>query len=913
MRDRLIERLANLAISKPGIVLLVSLVLTLILGAMSANIGTTMRWSDMLPENDKRTIEFDRIIDEFSSASNIVVVIQGEEHRIKALADYLAPKFLEPLSIPGKEKIEPEVYVKRVDYKQEIEFMRNHGFMLMKEADLKNMKDVFQDPGLIPLLGNINDSFEKEYIQPDEPMSTREEEDGALIFLNGIDTWLSTMYSAFEGDIPDPATSEAAVDKFLLGEPYFLGYDRDALIMNLIPTFPMTDLTRVVNGTDAVQAVVDEALKEFPDVQAGLTGFIPLGRDETVYGTQGLEVSMMLAMIFIGGLLFITLRMWVAPLLAMLNLVVGLVWAAGVVSLVVDELNIITMMFMVILAGLGVDFSIHIISGFTENRSLGKPVGESMLKGMQSSGKGVMTGAITTSFAFLALTIGESRAMSELGWVTGFGLLAVAVSSFTLLPAMLVMRENRKERRATLKGRELSSAPRDISFTRLGRFGELLTQKWGFTIVASLIITTLLTWSGSGIKFDYNYMNMEPEGIPSVTLQDTVVDKFDLSMDFAYLIAESVEESRQLKEAAKDLNSVAQVEDISLYLPSELQQQERKPHIEEIHNSMSAASMSTVRESDLEALAEEIGRLEMNLIEMQTLSYIGGQDKVYKRAVEIAGEEGEQTVFTKIYELLETDPDAAITGANAFQDQYVDYFRSSVLSMTNTEAITLENLPPQIADRYANEDLDLFLVTVLPSDNIWTDFTFLEEFATDMESVSERATGMPPVFKALIEYVARDGRNAALLTLIVVFVLLTVDFRNPGYALMAMLPLAAGVAWMVGFMASVGMMLTVVNVMAIPLIIGIGIDDGVHIMHRWRREGHGSSSIVYASTGKAILLTSLTTMIAFGSMVFSVYRGYASLGWALVIGVGACFLTSVIILPGIIGIIENFRGRKDRT
>jgi len=124
---------------------------------------------------------------------------------------------------------------------------------------------------------------------------------------------------------------------------------------------------------------------------------------------------------------------------------------------------------------------------------------------------------------------------------------------------------------------------------------------------------------------------------------------------------------------------------------------------------------------------------------------------------------------------------------------------------------------------------------------------------------------------------------------------------------MAMIPLLTGMVWMVGIMHLIGRQLDVVNIMAIPLILGIGIDDGVHIIHRWRREGRGSVKTVFASTGKAILLTSLTTMLAFGSLIFSLWRGYGSLGTALLIGVGACFITTVFILPGIIGWIERKR------
>jgi len=84
----------------------------------------------------------------------------------------------------------------------------------------------------------------------------------------------------------------------------------------------------------------------------------------------------------------------------------------------------------------------------------------------------------------------------------------------------------------------------------------------------------------------------------------------------------------------------------------------------------------------------------------------------------------------------------------------------------------------------------------------------------------------------------------------------------------------------------------------------------VHILHRWRYEGKGKIRIVFSSTGKAILLTSVTTMLAFGSLVFSIWRGFGQLGGALFIGVGACFLTTVIILPGIIGMLERRSSNK---
>lgn len=911
MRDRLLIKLASWAVDSTWWMVAIAVTLTVLFGGLAGRMELSAKWSDMLPKGDKRTVEFDRILEEFISASSIVIVVQGEEDQIKAFADSLAPRLLEPLPVPGRGS-ERKVFVRRVDYKKEVDFIKNHGFMLMKATDLENLKEVFTDPNLIPLLTNINNSFEKEYFSTKEVLSTREEEDGAIMFLDGIQSWLTLMKRYLSGNVVPQQETDTAVNKLLLGDPYFVSYDRKALLMNVIPNFSMMDTDPMVKGTDAVQALVDKTVASFPGVRAGLTGAIPLGRDEMVYSMEGLEYTSLLALVAIGILLIVSFRMWVAPVLALVNLLVGLIWAMGVVALFVPVLNIMTAMFVVVLLGLGIDFSIHIIASFTEMRALGHPIDTAMQQGLLRSGKGVMTGAATTACAFFALMIGRSRALSEMGLVTGIGLLVVCVVSFTTLPSLLVIRERIHEKQAARKFQPSFIEPRDISFVFLGRMSSFLKKQYGFALLGAIILTGLFIWSAERITFDHNYMNIEVEGIPSVTLQDTVLDKFDLSMDFAYLTAGSVEESRMLAKKAKEYSSVAMVEDISSYLPSPEEQEKRRPHVEEIEQLISSGK-SNQRGTlmDLNKLMREIERLEINVMELQVLSFLGGQDKVDEKCRALAGDpdqEQKETIFGRLNTILESRDETVLAGANAFQNDYADHFRNSVLQMANMDPILLKILPESILDRYSNRDRSLFLVTVLPGNNIWQDARFLKRFTDDLEEISDRATGFPPVFRALIEIIGRDGRNAAMLTVMVVFILLTIDFRHPGHAVMAMIPLAAGMSWMVGIMQLLGDQLDVMNVMAIPLIIGIGIDDGVHIVHRWKREGFGSEKTVFASTGKAILLTSLTTMLAFGSLVFSIWRGYGSLGSALFIGVGTCFLTTVLILPGIIGWIERKKG-----
>jgi predicted RND superfamily exporter protein len=267
-------------------------------------------------------------------------------------------------------------------------------------------------------------------------------------------------------------------------------------------------------------------------------------------------------------------------------------------------------------------------------------------------------------------------------------------------------------------------------------------------------------------------------------------------------------------------------------------------------------------------------------------------------------------LFNALLESILKNQEKTHEGFSQFQVWFAPYFKQVVLNMASIDPIRLEDLPPSISDRYSNPKRDQFLVTVFPANSVWTDARFLDRFSDDLERISENATGMPPIFRALIEIIGQDGSKAALLTLLVVFLLLWIDFRKPGHALMAMIPLAFGMIWMLGLMKLTGMQLTVMNVMGLPMILGIGIDDGVHLVHRWRTEGPGKIDLVFATTGKAILLTSLTTMLGFGSLVFSIWRGFGHLGGALFLGVGACFLTTVLFLSGIIGFIERKPKKK---
>jgi uncharacterized protein len=448
----------------------------------------------------------------------------------------------------------------------------------------------------------------------------------------------------------------------------------------------------------------------------------------------------------------------------------------------------------------------------------------------------------------------------------------------------------------------------DISFQFLGRSSEWMSKRYTFSILAAVAVTILLMISAFNITWDEDYLSADPEGWKSIALMDTINNKFDLSIEYALILADDVKQSREFAEKSRDKGSVALTDDISLYLPSAEEQQKRIPHIYEVHDKMLSSKIrSDFRNNDLSTLKREIDRLQMNIMEMQDMAFLGGQDKVDKKAKTIVGDPDipdSKNIIDEFLQTLENSNSQILTKLAKFQKSFAPYFKSSVVKMSSTAPIKLEDLPVTILDRYSNKTRDQFLVSVYPAGDLWQRDT-MNRFVEDLEQVSDRATGSAPLGKALIDIFGRDGRNAIMLTLVIVFLLLWFDFQSAKAALAAMVPLALGMFWMVGFMNIFGMQLSIMNVMGLPMIVGIGIDDGVHIIHRWKSEGPGKIRTIFASTGKAIFLTTLTTMFAFGSLMFSEFPGWIQFGSALALGVGTCFLTTVVILPGILGWIEK--------
>ncbi len=1011
MRKKIFEKLCALVIDAPFWSLLLIGIMTLVTGYFSSKLSINMNLADLLPESSPMLKEFNYVTKNFPGANPMIIVLQGDEEQMKRFANEIKPK-IENLSAWidrfGSEKVRNEHqtvkrnpgngqdkfkghYYDRIDIKLPIDFFQEHALMLMSTSDLNRNRRLYENPNFLPFLTHLNDNLEKEYIQSEDQLSTMQKEREAVQFLDNIENWTDDVNRVLFSPNYNDQIAKKAAHSILVGSPYLLSPDRSMMLIMAEPTFNILDIEKLLPAVNGLEELVKHEARRY-DIDAGLAGGMTLARDEVVASTEDSMLLTILALIGVFILFIITFRMLAAPFLAIINLILGIVWALGISYFVVGTLNMFTAMVSVILVGLGIDFSIHIISVFSEMRKKGKPASDAMRITYQKAGAGILTGGFTTAIAFFTLTTGRSSGLVEFGLVTGIGVIMVMLATLIILPTFLILREKYLQQTTNLRNfvKELffnipasDYAPRDISYQMLGRTGEKLYNKYKITLIAVLILTLLLGYTMTRVKMDYNYLNMEPVGLESVHLNDLLIDKYNMSSDPTMMTAKSLSENFIFTERAKTLSSISYVQSISDYLPPLEKQNRRKPIINSIHEKIKKSTISRSIPSDYSTgIIDQLMRLEANIIEMQDLAFVGGQDMVDQKATRLVGSANfarsvmdlgdllkapdtiTQKELRRIQSMLkkvltENYPPKAnriigkivkqlstvnsnnkskldaihnqlnelaakpmmtgkLTGLlNDFMETHLeenrlDYFcrdfarayKTLALELSDTTTITLAMLPKMTRDKYYSPDEDCYLITVYPKGNIWN-IKYLESFSEDVLKITPRVAGLPPMFYYLIDIIGQDGKRAAGLTLLVVFIMLLIDFRSLKFTILAMLPLLSGFIWMLGFMGLLGIKITLVNVMALPLILGIGIDDGIHILHRYRTEGKGAIKTVLSSTGKAIAITSFTTMISFGSLIFATYRGFGSLGIVLFIGVGACLLTSIFVLTPMIRLFRE--------
>jgi predicted RND superfamily exporter protein len=893
-RMRLLGRWGEWACRHWAKALLFALGITLVLGSGISRLKLELSFYSIMPKGSQQVRDLKKITESFPAANSIVAVLEADakdpdaEKQVTRAVDALAAEISRPEYAP---------YVARVQSRLDLEFFRSHGLMLSEEEDIERLRRLFSDLNLVPFFRSLNDDFEREYSGNEEKLSEDEAEAAAQI--EGLAGLLDLAARAAGGAAPGAEEIDAGLDRFLFGSPYFLSRDNSRALLIIQPTFDINDIEIYTSFVPRLERIVKQRAAEL-GVSAGLTGLLVVGKDEMETSERGLAVSMLIAVVLILALLIVSFRMYAVPLIAGIPLILGLVWTAGLTGWALSRLNIMTAMYMVALLGLGIDYAIHLLTNFTQERSAGSGVPAALSASMRKSGSGILTGALTTAIAFFALTVAESEVVRELGLVAGMGILAELASMFILIPALLGLRARRLEKRGKAEPAFLARLSPGYGF-----MAALGARIKGLPLLALLVPLTcglLLATRAGRVEVEGNLMNMEARGLESVELQDLMVDEFGMAPDLLSVTGPDLEELRSLAKKLEKLASVKEVESLAAFYPSAADQERRAVLAREF--SAATAPLAAGNGLDAGELAGEIRRLEDNLLEMSDLAFMGGLSRLQHTLENITGRDdsGARVSESGLHRLLaalspEGNTDAGGTsGLTGFQSRFVPLLKEKLLAMSSAQRITLDMVPAEWRDSYLSADGRDFLLNILPAGNPWQR-RYREILTAQVGTVTGKATGMVLAADQMIQIAEQDGLRAAVVALLVIFAVLVLDFRNVKLSLLTLFPLLLSIVSLFGIMALAGIKFDFINIIAVPLLIGIGVDDAVHFNHRYLLEGPGRMDAVIAATGKAVLLTSLTTIIGFASFIPSVMRAMRSTGIVLSLAMALAFIFSVTFHP----------------
>ena len=631
----------------------------------------------------------------------------------------------------------------------------------------------------------------------------------------------------------------------------------------------------------AIRQAIADLKGEFPGLDAGVTGTKALGNDEMLSAQHDTAVATVVSLSGIALLYLVFFRRIRHPLFIVSSLMVGLSWTLGFVTLSVGHLTIITVFIAPMLLGLADDFGVHFMTRYEEERGRGKNQAEAITIVFEQTVPSIIAGALTTSVAFFAVILADFRGVQELGIISGGGILLSVLAILTFLPALIVGMDSFWPWRVPV-GRQTVL---QTTFSGLGKYVEqkrsLLFGIAGLGTAAGLLA---LPW----ISFDYNLLNLQAHGTESVEWEKRIIANSERSSWNALATAPTPEAARQKAQAFAALPSVETVESVASLIPDG---QPERLHLLTIIRPLL---------SELPPLSTDPQEVEVKQLEL-TLDKLRLKIRDQENGSAMLLHEARQHLLT-VFEALRTLPEQNIQQSlDLFQNAlFLDFQDKWSLLRNNLSPagpITFADVPPQLRSRFVSRDGQRFLLQIYPKENIW-EREPLTEFIRQLRTVDPDVTGSPIIGYESIGAMQAGYIEAAWYAFLTILVVTFLALRRVTDALLAVLPLGLGMIWTAGLMWLWDVQFNLANMVAAPLIIGIGVENGIHLVHRFR-VGRDVSvvSLIAGSTGQAVVLFSLTTMVGFGSLMVAQYYGIFSMGLLLTLAVGSVLIASIVILP----------------
>jgi hypothetical protein len=611
-----------------------------------------------------------------------------------------------------------------------------------------------------------------------------------------------------------------------------------------------------------------------------ITGNPALTHEETLSLAWDIGVSGGFCLLLVSAILLFALRS--GPLVAgvVTTLLTGLVWTAGFAAMAVGNLNVISVAAGVLFLGLGVDFGLHLGMRYADLLREGSHHASALEEAAKSVGGSLVVCTITTAIGFFAFLPTDYRGVAELGLITGVGLIIILFLTLTLFPALMTRVFHVDPER--LRGRRL-------------RFGtapsRLVARNAPAIRMAALVTGALALALVPRLRFDANIVAMRDPGTESVqTFNDLLADAGTASPWYANSVVENLERADQLKTRMRQLEVVERSITLSDYIPD--QQEEKLEILSDLSLLMGprGAGPGPPAQS-VEQQVAALRRLHDLLLEA---SQAAGSSLLAASMLDLTGKLGDF--------LGQIDRDEAPEQALARLDQILLSTLPEQIDRLHrgldASAITREVLPERLVRRLLAPD-GRARVQTFPRENL-EDHEAFARFVSGVQSVDPNVTGIAVNLVEFARTTRRAFRQAIATAVAVIAGILWLLWRRPRDMLLVLAPLTLAGLVTAAIMVLIDLPLNFFNVVVVPLLLGAGVDSGIHLVEQSRRRKPEEVDILGTTTARAVLFSALTTITSFGTLGFSSHVGLSGLGILLTVGMSLTVICNLVVLPALL-------------
>jgi len=650
--------------------------------------------------------------------------------------------------------------------------------------------------------------------------------------------------------------------------------DNDDIHQRVISIAPVLDMSSLQPARPAVLAI-DRAVAEVVaegtyDVTASITGNAVLRTEELASVTEGIGLSLTLSVVFIVVLLMIALRSAVLVFTSLLALVITILITAGFAALLFDALNLVSVAFTVLLVGLGIDFMIHLAMHVQEERMVGRNCRAAIFKSNRLIGSALALCAPTSAIAFFAFAPTQFTGMTQLGIVSGFGVIVAFIVAVTLLPAVFALLPPNS-------GIRRRDGLENFVIPKLRYSGVIRSVVAVATIGVGLFAVSLMPQ----VRFDADPMSLRDPDAPSVIAFDLL---FEGEGSQPYNLSLLVDSQAEADEIIPKLESLGVVKEV--IGPADLVPDDQFEKLDLI--DWASIGLSLVFQDD--------GDIPQSVID-------GARDRLDRQFERLPTPSVRRlgSAISALDARAVSEPSiVAAAEGDVFRYWSMQYDR--LREQIYPSEVTFEDLPPSLSRRFRAED-DRLRLQIEPAEDL-REQAARTEFVDTVRNIAPSATGSARSVLESGRVISEAMVVACIVAWIAVAFLLALILRDALLVGVILFSLALAATLTSATAVLLNLPFNFANIIAIPLLVGVGADSGIHLGIRARRGDH-AAAVYETSTPRAVFFSAITTICSFGTLMLSAHRGVASMGVLLTLAIGFTLICTILVQPWLLDVLSR--------